>query len=115
MAARVWSTESVPTCERFGAWREVAARHILPARWGRGGGGGGGGGGRPPRHILPARWERDGPARAPYRGRLLVREVGGTRLVDLAGEGHRVVRSRAEAARATEDACFVEQEIGGAP
>ena len=50
----------------------------------------------------------------PFRGVMRVRQLGGTRFVDLRSEGHRIrPGAAAAAARAAADVCIVEQEIVG--
>jgi AraC-like DNA-binding protein len=92
MQRLVFSTESVPEREQFEFWRDLGSRYFLAVRW-----------------------ERDGPAGAPYRGAMTVRQVGEARFIDLRCEGHRVETGRAAAARVAADVFIIEQEIGGSP
>src|SRR4051794_35800949 len=80
----------VPAREQFELWRGLGDRHLLS----------------------PA-WEREGPSGVPFRGVMRVRQLGGTRFVDLRSEGHRIRPGAAAAARAAADVCIVEQEIVG--
>ena len=91
MEPLVLSTEGIPAREQFELWRGLGDRHLLS----------------------PA-WEREGPSGVPFRGVMRVRQLGGTRFVDLRSEGHRIrPGAAAAAARAAADVCIVEQEIVG--
>ena len=87
---RLFSTGDVPVREQFDLWRELGERYLVSPRW-----------------------TRKGPAHAPFRGAMAVRQLGGVRFVDIRSEAHRTETGPAASARSAADVCIVEQEIVG--